>query len=62
MVITGDCVSGYSLQPDYILFFGDSGLCAADCTVHKFKMWPNCRHVESSVHIVTTVLQTVNAP
>ena len=40
----------------------DSGLCAADGTVHKYTIRIECRHVESSVHIVTTLLYTVYSP
>jgi hypothetical protein len=40
----------------------DDGICAGDCTVHRYTVWPECTHVECSVHIVTTVLYTVNGP
>ena len=29
---------------------------------HKYNLWSECRHVACSVHIVTTVLQTLDAP
>ena len=39
----------------------DSGLCAADCTVHKYTICTKCRHTECSVHIFTTVMRTATA-